>query len=443
MLPQLDFSKIGKTNVTASFDTPEMTSDFGTQLLREVESRTNIISTLASCIEDQRHPGYITHTIEDLLRQRIFQICQGYEDADDCDHLRKDASFKTAVGLSLSTDRDLCSQPTMTRLENGVSTRDLLRLFYGQIDLFLDSYSKSPECIVIDVDPASSHCHGSQQMSIFNAYEDEYCLMPFHVYEGNSGREIATVIRPGKTPSADEIISLLKRIVRRVKARFPKTVLIFRADGHHSKPKVHEWCEDHDVEYVIGQPGNVVLDRLFIVTINDAKQRFKDLGRPVRLCASGFYKAGSWKEYRRVICRVLVDKEGRVDTRYIVTTFEKTGAKYLYDTIYCGRAKAELYIKDHKRALKSDRTSCHKASANQFRLAMHSAAYSLMHALRENLLKGTSFATATFDTIRLRLLKIAARISVMKTKIHFHLPKEFPLKEVYILVLDRLNHIQT
>ncbi len=443
MLPQLDFAKIGKTKITASFDTPEMTSDFGTQLLREVDTITKISSTLANCIQDWRHPSYIIHSIEDLIRQRIFQICQGYEDADDCDHLRNDAAFKTALGISPVTDRQLCSQPTMTRLENRVSIRDLIRLFYGQIALFLNSYNKPPKCIVIDVDPSSSHCHGSQQMSIFNAYEDEYCLMPFHVFEGNTGREIATVIRPGKTPNAGEIISLLKRIVRKVKEKFPKTMVIFRADGHHSKPKVHEWCEDHDVEYVIGQPGNRALDKLFKTTIDDAKERYDDLGRAVRLYASGFYKAGTWSEYRRIVCRVLVDGEGRVDTRYIVTTFEGAGAKYLYDTIYCGRANAELYIKDHKRALQSDRTSCHKASANQFRLSIHSAAYTLMHALRENLLKSTSLSTATFDTIRLRLLKVAARISVMKTKIHFHLPAQFPLKEIYNLMMERLIHIKT
>jgi hypothetical protein len=443
MLPQLSFAKIGKSKIHASFDTPEMTSDFGTQLLREVDSRTKIISTLANCIQDWRHPSYVTHSLEDLLRQRVFQICQGYEDADDCDHLRNDASFKTALGISPSTDRQLCSQPTMTRLENGVTLRDLIRLFYGQIDIFLESYSSAPKFIVIDVDPSSSHCHGSQQMSMFNKYEDEYCLMPFHVYEGNTGREIATVIRPGKTPTAGEIIALLKRIVKKVKARFPKTMLVFRADGHHSKPKVHEWCKDHGVEYVIGQPGNPVLDRLFQVTIDDAKKRFKKTQRAVRLYASSFYKAGSWKEHRKVICRILVDAQGRVDTRYIVTTFEQTQAKYLYDTIYCGRANAELFIKDHKRALMSDRTSCHRASANQFRLAVHSAAYSLMHALRENLLKGTSLATATFDTIRVRLLKVAAHVSVMKTKIHFHLPEYFPLKEVYYLIMERLMVIQT
>jgi len=443
MLSQLNFSKIGRTKVHASFDTPSMTSDFGVQLLREVDSRTQIIAKISSCIEDWRHPSYVTHSLEDLLRQRVFQICQGYEDADDCDHLRNDASFKTALGISPATNRQLCSQPTMTRLENSVNIRDLIRLFYGQIDIFLDSYSTAPECIVIDVDPSSSHCHGSQQMAIFNKYEDEYCLMPFHVYEGNTGREIATVIRPGKTPTAQEIISLLKRIVKKVKARFPKTMLIFRADGHHSKPKVHEWCDKHNVEYVIGQPGNLALDRLFQVTIDDAIQRFTKNKRAVRLYASGFYKAGSWKEYRKVICRILVDAQGRVDTRYIVTTFKQTRAKYLYDTIYCGRANAELFIKDHKRALMSDRTSCHKASANQFRLAVHSAAYSLMHALRENLLKGTSLATATFDTIRVRLLKVAARVSVMKTKIHFHLPEFFPSKEIYYLIMERLTLIQT
>ncbi len=443
MFPQLEFSKLKNSTVSAAFDTPEMTSDSGVLLLREVDQVTGLISLLSKSIADSRHPSYITHSIESLVRQRVFQICQGYEDADDCDNFRSDVAFKTAVGINASSEQDLGSQPTMTRLENSVTISDLFRWFYAQIDLFCSTYAQAPKSIVIDVDPTSSHCFGSQQLSMFNAYEDEYCLMPFHVYDGITGRVITTIIRPGKTPSADEIISLLKRIVRRIRRHFPQTVLIFRADGHHSKPRVHEWCKKENVEFIIGQPGNAGLHKLFASTIITAEKQHKVNWRPIRLHASGWYKAGSWKEYRKIICRVLVDEQGRVDTRYIVTSFKDTKAKYLYEIAYCGRANAELYIKEHKRGLQSDRTSCNKATANQFRLFLHSAAYSLMHSLRENLLKGTSLASATFETIRLRLLKVAARITVKKTRIHFHMPEDYPFQDIFRGALQRISVVKT
>lgn len=444
MSVQLSFSNISKsTRVTATFDTPEMTSDAGVLLLREVDNISNVTSKLSHCIHDSRHPSYVVHDTESMLRQRIFQICQGYEDADDCDHFRRDVAFKTAVGKNAYQSDDLCSQPTMTRLENSVTVRDLLRLFYTQIDLFCDTYEKEPECIVLDVDPTVSHCYGDQQLSLFNAYEGEYCLMPFHVYDGLTGRVIATIIRPGKTPTDQEIISLLKRIVKQIRTHFPKTLLIFRADGHHSKPAVHEWCKIQSVAFVLGQPKNRGLQKIFAAAIKAALKRFSATGRPIRQFASAYYKAGTWKEHRRVICRLIVNAEGQIDDRYIVTSFDSASAKYLYDIVYCERGNAELFIKEHKRGLQSDRTSCTKATANQFRLFLHSAAYTLMHSFKENLLRGTELENASFETIRLRLLKVAANISVKKMRVHFHMPEHFPLQNIYSLALQRISAIVT
>jgi hypothetical protein len=428
----LEIQAVKGTKVEAVFDEQELTGDFGALLLREVENHCNIISNFSSAIDDKRNESYIEHKIEEICMQRILQICQGYEDADDCDHFRGDAAIKTAVGRKLDSDNDLASQPTMSRLENNVSVKDLFRIGYALIDNFLNSYATAPEAIVIDMDPSASHCHGAQQLALFNKHEDEYCLMPFHVYEGLTGKLITTVIRPGKTPLAHEIIAVLKRIVRKVRKRFPDVLITFRADSHHSKPDVHEWCEENQVQFIIGQSPNEALKRQFAFAEEQGKLKYQRNGnKPCRVFASGYYQASTWSKPRRIICRVIVSALGIIDTRYIVTSFEQAGATYLYDTIYCGRGKAELYIKDHKNALSSDRTSCHKATANQFRLFLHGAAYQLMHSLRENLLKGSELENAQFDTIRQRLLKVAARVVVMKTKITFHLPKHFPLQHLY------------
>lgn len=429
-LEQLEFESLKQRRVEARFDAPQVTSDFGVVLLRELENALGISSKIAGCIHDKRHQSYVEHSLPELIRQRMFQICQGYEDADDCDHFRLDPAFQTAVGKVPGPDTALASQPTMTRLENRVNRKELVRMGYALGEIFLQSFTNQPKAIVIDMDPTAVHCHGAQQLLLFNAHEDEYCLMPFHVYDGLTGKLITATIRSGKTPTAREILALLKRIVRQIRDRFPDTVLIFRADSHHCKPAVHAWCEAHNVEFVIGLGSNRALDRQFEFTFEQAKLKYKNLGKACRVYASGDYAAGTWERPRRVICRINVDDFGNLDARYIVTSFEQAGAKYLYEEVYCDRGNTELFIKDHKNGLKSDRASCHQATANQFRLFLHSAAYMLMHALSDKLLAGTQLARAQFDTIRLRLLKCAARVEVSTRRILFHLPQHFPFKGI-------------
>lgn len=236
---QLQFPALKSTKVEVNFDTPAMTTDFGALLLCELESKCGYASNVSGVIRDQRNASYIAHSVHELIQQRVFQIAMGYEDCDDCDHYKKDAAFKVAVGKHPISDGDLSSQPKMSRLENMVTRKDLVRIGYALIENYLNSYDKAPQCIVLDMDPTAVTCHGDQQLKFFNPHEDEYCLMPFHVYDGLTGQLITMVIRPGKTPLAGEIIALLKRIVKIIRARFPKTMIVFRADGHHSKPDVH------------------------------------------------------------------------------------------------------------------------------------------------------------------------------------------------------------
>lgn len=426
---QVEFAPLKGKKITALFDEPRVSSDGGVLYMREIDQQIGLMDRLAGAIEDSRRQTHIDHKLIELMCQRTYQIGCGYEDADDCDHLRTDPAFKIAVGRDPQDDPDLGSQPTMTRLENAATRRDLLRLGYAFIDHFIASYETEPEMIVLDMDPTADHAHGHQQLSFFNAYEDEYCFMPFHVYEGISGKYITSVLRAGKTPTAPEILSVLKRIVRRIRHTWPKVRIVFRADSHHSKPAVMTWMDANNVEFVTGLSRNTKLHERFALAIKEAEKKFKKAGHPVRTFASAYYAAKTWEKPQRVICRVQVSEKG-ADVRYIVTSFQEAGAKYLYEVVYCGRGKMELMIKDHKVALKSDRTSCHRKEANQFRLFIHSAAYVLMHAFRDNLLRGSEFATAQFDTIRLRLLKIGTRIEVGKTFIRFHFPASYPLQPV-------------
>jgi hypothetical protein len=426
---QLQFSSIRQTRVQVVFDEPELSSDGGALLLREAAEINGIIDAMVSAIRDPRDQAYVRHTLRELLTERTMLICHGYEDANDCDTMRDDVALKVAAGRAPHDDA-LASQPTMTRLENSVTLRDLIRLFYVFVDNFIGSYESAPELIVIDMDPTPNRVYGDQQLALFNAHYDQYCLMPFHVYEGLTGRLIATVVRPGKTPSKEEIIALLKRVVRRIRARFPHTTIMFRADSHHTKPEVMDWLESNDVRYVTGMATNAVLRRELQAIAERAACIQRDEFSTFRCYHSFSYAADTWSRQRRIIARVEATHRG-IDVRFIVTDMDNAGAKMLYDTVYCGRGNAELMIKEHKCFLKSSRTSCTSAEANQFRLYLHSAAYVIMHGLRETALRGTELATATFDTIRLRLLKVAARVESGKTFVRFHLPACCPTKRVF------------
>ena len=434
---RLVFSSISGKKVTGVFDDHGVTSDAGVLLLREVDRHIKLMDALVNAIVDSRHSSYVRHQMRELLAQRVFQIALGYDDANDCDALKGDPAFKIAAGRDPAQDPDLASQPTISRLENRVTRKDLMRIAYTLCDHFIASYKVRPKVIVIDMDCTTDVVHGGQQLRFFNAYENEYCFQPFHVYEGLSGKLITTVLRPDKTPSHQEIMAVLKRVVKRLKRAWPKTKFLFRGDSHFAKPGVLDWLEAQGVFYAVGLATNPALRRQSEATLKEAEKRFERYGRKVRRYASFFYAARTWKGPRRVILRAEASCRG-ADARFVVTNVD-TRPKLIYEKLYCTRGAAELMIKEHKRHLHSDRTSCHRFEANQFRLFLHSAAYVLLHTLRSTVLKSTELARAQFNTIRLRLLKIGARVQILNTKIVFHLPLSFPLKPVLAHCSRTLN----
>jgi len=254
--------------------------------------------------------------------------------------------------------------------------------------------------------------------------------MPLHIYEGLSGKLVTAVLRPGKVPTAREIITILKRVVKKLRDAWPNTLFILRADSHFAKPEIMDWLEQNSLFYVFGLAKNPVLQRLSEPTVNQVRALQKVLTKKVRRFASFSYAAGTWSHPRRVILRAEASP-AEVDNRFILTNFQEASAQYLYESVYCARGKMEQMIKDHKTHLKSDRTSCHSFLANQFRLFLHSIAYVLLHYLRTHLLKGTKLAKAQFDTIRLKLLKIGARVEILKTRIKLHLPSSYPFQAIF------------
>jgi hypothetical protein len=435
---QISFARILGKRVEAAFDGGTLTSDSGVLLLREVESKVGIIDRIASVLTDHRHQSYVDHPLVDLLKQRVFQIACGYEDANDCNELRSDPGFKAACDRLPLTGKDLASQPTMSRLENGVRRSALYRIAQAFVDGFILSYETAPDAIILDIDDTDDAVHGAQQLSLFNAYYDEHSFQPLHIYEGQTGKLITTILRPGARPKGPQIVAILKRVVIYLQKAWPNVEIFLRGDSHFSCPEVHDFCEASGVYYGLGQASNSRLKALGQPMMAQAKALHEQTGEPVQLFTSFLYQAKSWVIPRRIIFKAEVTSLGD-NPRFVVTNLESSLPSFIYRTIYCARGRMENFIKNHKTFLHSDRTSCHRFQANQFRLFLHSAAYVLIQALAEKGLKGTVWMKAQFNTIQNRILKVAAKVCELKTKIRLYLPSSFPLKHIYAKILINLQ----
>jgi hypothetical protein len=416
LLP-FSFPAVGRKKVTAAFDGGRITSDGGVMLLAAAERRLKLAEKLASAIRDPRHPARVRHSLVDILRARIFAIACGYEDANDLDRLRHDPAFKLACGRLPDSGADLCSQPTCSRLENLPDLRTVIRLGRVLVDLWLSSYSAPPKSITLDIDDTLDVVHGHQQLSLFNGHHDERCFLPIHIYDAATGRPVAMILRPGKTPTGKEIRGHLRRLARRIRARWPATRILVRGDSHYGRVEVMAWCEDNAIDYVFGLAGNKVLKRLVDEAADDIRTRRALEQKPVlRGYVETRYEAKSWKAERRVAARLEATTLG-LDIRFVVTNLTKGSAAHIYDVVYCARGQAENLIKMHKSQLASDRTSCRRAVANQMRLVLHTAAYWLMLMLREAVPATHHLGKAEFATLRLRLLKLGARVSETVSRI--------------------------
>lgn len=427
----LEFPSVCGKKVVVDFEGGMTSSDAGLLLLRETERRVGIISRLTRCIPDYRDQRYTDHQIGELMTQRIMQIACGYEDADDSDSLRVDPLLKITCGRKPLRGEELGSQPTMSRLENAVSRTALYRMGEAFVDNFMDSYRKAPKKIILDIDDTDDPTHGAQQMSLFNAYYGEYCFMPLHIYEGYSGKLVCAVLRPGKRPTGEEIVAIVKRVLWRIRSRWPKTTIMIRGDSHFSGPEIFALRRKiGKIHFVLGLSNNRALKPLVEEAVQKAEAAYKRIGEKIKIFVEFPYEAQSWPESYRVICKIEVNEKGR-NVRFIVTDMNGKGPQRMYDESYCGRGRMENFIKDHKNFLHSDRTSCHRFEANQFRLFLHSAAYVLMHAFREKGLSGTEHVKSQFDTIIMKILKIGAQVVEKLSRIKIHLPTACPYKLIY------------
>lgn len=401
---------ISSKKVKVDFTSPDISSNGGLILLGNMHG--SLAEKIASCIPDHRNELFIVHTYREMVCQRVGQILCGYEDANDCNLLRSDSALKMSVGR-LPSDVDLCSQPTMTRLENHVSKRTLYNIGLLFLEDFVSSYKKAPLRVVLDTDDTNSNVHGNQQLSLFNDYYDEYCYMPMLMFEGLTGKMILPLLRPGRRNKSLNVAGIIKRVVTYLHERWPRTIIEFRGDSHFCSHEFMDWAHDKPyVKYTTGLAGNQALMKHVSKFVKRAENDYKKNGNPIQRFYKFDYKAASWKYKQRVICKVEVNEKG-TNIRFIVTRNRNNKPETIYRK-YCQRGQMELWIKDLK-YLKANRMSCHSFRANYFRLFLHAAAYVMAHRMKNTLFKGTEVESFTMDTFLRRIMLSAVYIMEKKT----------------------------
>lgn len=454
------FQPLGKREVVSDFHGGTITSDGGVLLLREIENRTGIINRFADCFADYRDQNRIEHTVVSLVAQRVFGLALGYEDLNDHDELSKDAMLAIAVGKADPTGHDRKSEKDKGRPLAGKSTLNRLELSapdaspksgYKKIaldnskvdnlfvDVFLESYQHVPEKIVLDVDATDDPLHGNQEGRFFHGYYKAYCYLPLYIFCGE--HLLCARLRTADNDGASGTIEELAPIVDRIRAVWPEARIVVRGDSGFCREELMCWCEDHDVDYVFGLAQNNRLNTEIEEEMALAKALYQCSKRASREYKDFCYKTlKTWRWQRRVIGKAECLNKGE-NPRFIVTSFTRDdyGAQDLYEKIYCARGEMENRIKEQQLMLFADRTSTGRMHSNQVRLYFSSIAYVLMQALRRIGLAGTTFAKAQCDTIRLKILKIGARIRVTVRKVWISFADGYPYKTLWESILYRIS----
>lgn len=419
----ISFSSLGRRKIETDFNGGDITSDAGGLLLREADRQLGLTDALADCVTDKRRKEKVTHSLVQMLRQRIYGIALGYEDLNDHDALRNDPLMQ----LLLDSDQKLASSPTLCRFENRIDSSALARMSRLFVETFIQSFDAPPEELVLDFDATDDEIHGTQEGRFFHGYYDSYCFLPLYVFCGE--QLLVARLRESKIDAAKGAWGILSLLVKRFRQEWPNVKIIFRADGGFARWRMMRWCDKLQVGYIIGLPKNSRLAGVSEQLRNSSEKLFNETGVKQRLFGSFQYGALTWDVERRVIVKAEHSENGS-NPRYLVTNL--TGdAQSLYDELYVRRGEMENRIKEQQRHLFADRTSAHRFAANQMRLLLASAAYVLMEYIRRTALADTELARAQCDTIRLKLFKIGGRIIRSVRRIVIHLATGYPYRSVF------------
>jgi hypothetical protein len=457
---QLEFHGLGRREVVAKFDGGQISSDGGGLLLREVEKRTGIVHRLAQQFVDHRDPEAIEHSVEELVSQRVMGIALGYEDLNDHNRLRADPLLALLAGKADPSGRDRLRERDKGKALAGASTLNRLELTPRHADkssrykkivakgeamdrllvnVFLEAHAQAPKRIWLDLDATDDPLHGTQEGRFFHGYYRHYCYLPLYIFCDE--HLLCARLRQSNIDGAEGSVAELERIVGQIRERWADTEILLRGDSGFCREDIMAWCEANEVGYVLGLAKNERLKSALSDALAEAKTRYQNTGKAARVFHEFTYcTRKSWSRERRVIGKAEHLSKG-ANPRFVVTTLtaEQAGAQYLFERLYCARGEMENRIKEQQLDLFADRTSTRTMRANQLRLYFASFAYVLICALRRLGLTGTDMARAQCGTIRLKLLKIGARVTVSVRKVWLSLSEGYPHVELFHQVYENLQ----
>lgn len=448
---QYEFSGVGRRSVVAAFDGGTVSSDAGALLLQRTDEAVNLLDRLGHCFVDERNPDSVEFPVRTLVAQRVMGIALGYEDLNDHEQLRHDPLLGAVIG-KLESGRSRCAalagKSTLNRLERfeaeGVSRYHKIRpqnerMEQLLVELFLQAHAKAPAEIVLDLDATDDPLHGNQEGRFFHGYYDGYCYLPLYIFCGR--HLLCAKLRPASRDAAAGAQEEVARIVEQIRAQWPEIRIVLRADSGFARDALMSWCEGNGVEYLFGLARNARLTRAIGASQQKAQVQQQETGKAARVFQELSYRTKkSWSTTRRVVAKA-EQLEGKANPRFVVTslTAQDWPAQTLYEDGYCARGEMENRIKECQLDLFADRTSTATFRSNQLRLWLSSFAYVLMESLRRLALQGTELAQATAGTIRLKLLKIGAVITLSVRRVKVAMSSAFPMQAVFRQAFDALG----
>jgi DDE family transposase len=434
--------------VVAAFEGGQLTTEGGALLLRATDRKIGLLKRVVAGFTDARDPERIEHTLEELLAQRLYGLALGYEDLNDHEELRRDPLLALLSGKR-AIEEPLAGKSTLNRLEltptGSPCTERYHKISYAGealdallVDIFLEAHRKPPREMVLDLDVTDTPLHGEQEGRFFHGYYNHYCYLPLYIFCGH--HLLCARLRPSNQDASAGSLLEVERIVRQIRRRWPKVRILLRADSGFCREELMAWCENNAVDYVFGLARNERLRRKIARPLRQAKREHQRTGNAARVFTEFFYRTrASWSRSRRVVAKAEHLAKGE-NPRYVVTSLraEPWPARHLYEQLYCVRGEMENRIKEQL-SLFADRLSTETMRANQLRLYFSSLAYVLVHALRRLALAGTEWATAQVETIRLRLLKIAAEVRLTARRIWVRYSSAYPWKHLFLAAWSALR----
>lgn len=418
----------GKQEVVFDFLGEDISSDGGVLLLKKVERKTHLIRTLATLIPDKRNPLFIKYDYQHLLEQRVFQMALGYQDCNDAKFLHDDPVMQEVLG------GDLCSQPTLCRLENMMDRKTLWSISEAWVDHYVASIKPDRKKIVLDIDSTDDPAHGGQQMVMFNGFYNQHQLDQLLIFDGETGQLVLPVLRPGNSHTARWAFSILKRIIKKIRTRFPQMRIELRADAGFSCSELYALVGDLDLIFAVGIAANATLKGLVKDIQLEIKETYVDKGEPFKFITDGFeYKADSWAEPQTVYAKIESTGKG-LNTRFFISNFtEMTGDEVYWDFYVCRGETCENRIKEFKNMCFSGRLSCHSFWANSLRLFLSGIVYEFFGELKKMIARTSQDQAKKWqvDNIRLFLLKIGATVIRRVRKVTIRFSRAFAQQELF------------